>query len=117
TPDHLGYAGRRVLVSRKWSNKTLTEHKQDRRTWVLEALGIADEPADPHRYIWQPVSPADADAPSLTTRLLRSIHQRQRWRNRLQRLPAQATGQGLSAMREAAWPRSPPKQRSRFPNW
>ncbi|MEU7877814.1 hypothetical protein [Microbispora bryophytorum] len=27
-----------MLVSRKWSNKTLTEHKQDRRTWVLEAL-------------------------------------------------------------------------------
>lgn len=26
-PEHLGYAGRRVLVSRKWSNKTLAEHK------------------------------------------------------------------------------------------
>jgi excisionase family DNA binding protein len=24
-PDHLGYAGRRVLVSRKWSGKTLAE--------------------------------------------------------------------------------------------
>ncbi|GAA3421729.1 hypothetical protein GCM10018952_69370 [Streptosporangium vulgare] len=23
--EHLGYAGRRVLVSRKWSNKTLRE--------------------------------------------------------------------------------------------
>jgi hypothetical protein len=54
-PDHLGYGGRRVLVSRKWSNKTLTEHKQDRRTWVLEALGQPDEPTDPHRCIWRPV--------------------------------------------------------------
>ncbi|WP_370021840.1 replication initiator [Planotetraspora sp. GP83] len=40
-----------VLVSRKWSNKTLIEHKQDRRTWVLEALGVSDEPVDPHRYV------------------------------------------------------------------
>ncbi|MBB5773623.1 replication initiator [Nonomuraea jabiensis] len=44
-PEHLGYAGRRVLVSRKWSNKTLAEHKQDRRTWVLEPLGRG-RPAD-----------------------------------------------------------------------
>ena len=44
-PEHLGYAGRRVLVSRKWSGKTLADHKQDRRTWVLEVLGQADEPA------------------------------------------------------------------------
>ncbi|WP_344843230.1 replication initiator [Nonomuraea dietziae] len=35
-PEHLGYPGRRVLVSRKWSNKTLTEHRADRRAWVLE---------------------------------------------------------------------------------
>lgn len=27
---HLGYAGRRVLVSRKWSDKTLANHKADR---------------------------------------------------------------------------------------
>ena len=25
--DHLGYAGRRVLVSRKWSGKTLADHR------------------------------------------------------------------------------------------
>ncbi|MFI6505153.1 replication initiator [Nonomuraea typhae] len=62
-PDHLGYAGRRVLVSRKWSNKTLAEHKQDRRTWVLEALGHPDEPTDPHRYLWTPVPAGDANLP------------------------------------------------------
>ncbi|GGP17057.1 hypothetical protein GCM10012278_83310 [Nonomuraea glycinis] len=59
-PDHLGYAGRRVLVSRKWSNKTLAEHKQDRRTWVMEALGQSDQPTDPHRYIWKPALSAGA---------------------------------------------------------
>ncbi|GAA2878375.1 hypothetical protein HD593_011098 [Nonomuraea rubra] len=42
-PEHLGYAGRRVLVSRKWSNKTLAEHKQDRRTWVLEAQAAGQD--------------------------------------------------------------------------
>jgi hypothetical protein len=29
--DHLGYAGRRVLVSRKWSGKTLADHRADRK--------------------------------------------------------------------------------------
>ncbi|MGW5876884.1 replication initiator [Nocardiopsis terrae] len=38
--EYLGYAGRRVLVSRKWSGKTLADHKADRLAWVLDALGI-----------------------------------------------------------------------------
>ena len=28
--EYLGYAGRRVLVSRKWSGKTLADHRADR---------------------------------------------------------------------------------------
>ncbi|MFI9556030.1 replication initiator [Nonomuraea endophytica] len=88
-PDHLGYAGRRVLVSRKWSNKTLTEHKQDRRTWVLEALGQPDEPTDPHRYTWAHVPAGDANLPPLAVRLMRSIHERQRWRAHLRQLEEQ----------------------------
>ncbi|MEV5893180.1 replication initiator [Nonomuraea fuscirosea] len=96
-PEHLGYAGRRVLVSRKWSNKTLAEHKQDRRTWVLEALGQTDKPTDPHRYIWRPVPVGDANVPPLAARLLRSVHERQRWRAHLRELAARAAGQNLSA--------------------
>ncbi|MFO7399923.1 MAG: replication initiator protein [Actinomycetales bacterium] len=96
-PEHLGYAGRRVLVSRKWSNKTLTEHKHDRRTWVLEALGLPDETVDPHRYIWRPVKPTDPDVAPIGIRLLRSVHERQRWRAHMDRLHAQAHGQDLSA--------------------
>jgi hypothetical protein len=96
-PDHLGYAGRRILVSRKWSDKTLSEHKQDRRTWVLEALGQADEPTDPHRYVWRPVPAGDANVPPLAVRLLRSVHERQRWRAHLRELEARAAGQELSA--------------------
>jgi hypothetical protein len=100
--EHLGYAGRRVLVSRKWSNKTLTEHKQDRRTWVLEALGVPDEPVDPHRYVWRPVPHGDANVPPLTVRILRSVHERQRWRNHMNQLQAQAEGRDFSAIPSAA---------------
>jgi hypothetical protein len=42
-PEHLGYAGRRVLVSRKWSGKTLGDHRADRRDWVLRMLGNSAE--------------------------------------------------------------------------
>lgn len=101
-PEHLGYAGRRVLVSRKWSNKTLAEHKQDRRTWVLEALGQADEPTDPHRYVWRPVKPGDPDLAPVGVRLLRSVAERQRWRAHLRELEARANGQDLSATGEEA---------------
>ncbi|NEW54045.1 replication initiator protein, partial [Nocardia cyriacigeorgica] len=41
--DTLGLPGRRVLVSRRWSNKTLPDHKQDRADFVrqtLAAVGI-----------------------------------------------------------------------------
>jgi hypothetical protein len=41
--DHLGIAGRRVLVSRKWSNKTLDDHRAERGEFVrqlLERTGI-----------------------------------------------------------------------------
>ncbi|WP_181019679.1 replication initiator [Nonomuraea typhae] len=97
-PEHLGYAGRRVLVSRKWSNKTLTEHKQDRRTWVLQALGQPDEPTDPGRYIWRPIKTGDPDLDPIRVRLLRSVAKRLQWRAHLRDLEAR----NLSATGEAA---------------
>ncbi len=36
--ENLGLGGRRVLVSRQWSGKTLGEHRADRATVVREAL-------------------------------------------------------------------------------
>jgi Replication initiator protein, pSAM2 len=39
--ENLGLGGRRVLVSRQWSGKTLTEHKADRATVVREGLTSA----------------------------------------------------------------------------
>ena len=57
--EYLGYAGRRVLVSRKWSGKTLADHRADRKTWLTGTLGL---PAtDPARYAWEPVTPGDPD--------------------------------------------------------
>ncbi len=53
-PEHLGYAGRRVLVSRKWSGKTLADHRADRKNWLLSTLGVQTDPA---RYAWEPVTP------------------------------------------------------------
>ncbi|MBB2909350.1 hypothetical protein FHS43_000596 [Streptosporangium becharense] len=92
-PEHLGYAGRRVLVSRKWSNKTLREHKADRRAWVLDMLGLPDDtPADPHRYVWRPVSAKDPTRTPLAKRLLREVANRQRTRARLAELEARADG-------------------------
>ncbi|PSK99294.1 hypothetical protein CLV63_10315 [Murinocardiopsis flavida] len=85
--EHLGYAGRRVLVSRKWSGKTVADHKADRLTWVLETLGI--DPANPEPdsgadspvrlamagtdTAWELARPTDPDVPPREHRLLRAV--------------------------------------------
>ena len=48
---HLGLGGRRVLVSRQWTGKTLTEHRADRAEVVRQTLAAAgvDMP-DTDRY-------------------------------------------------------------------
>ncbi|PRX46339.1 hypothetical protein B0I32_14528 [Nonomuraea fuscirosea] len=103
--EHLGYAGRRILVSRKWSNKTLREHKADRRAWVLDMLGLSDETVtDPHRYVWRPVSSKDPNRTPLAKRLLREVANRRRTRARLIELQARADGHPVpsSALEVAA---------------
>jgi hypothetical protein len=76
-PEQLGYAGRRVLVSRKWSGKTLADHRADRKAWLLSTLGIPD--ADPARYTWAPVTSGDPDHMPPAQRLLHVVADRQRW--------------------------------------
>jgi hypothetical protein len=76
-PEHLGYAGRRVLVSRKWSGKTLADHRADRKQWLLATLGIPDP--DTTRYTWAPVTPGDPDHMPPAQRLLHVVADRQRW--------------------------------------
>jgi hypothetical protein len=76
-PEHLGYTGRRVLVSRKWSGKTLADHRGDRKAWLVETLGL--EAPDPARYTWHVVTPSDDDYLPPDKRLLHIVADRNRW--------------------------------------
>jgi hypothetical protein len=101
--EYLGYAGRRVLVSRKWSGKTLADHCADRKAWLTEML---DLPAtDPDRYTWELVTPGDADHMPNPQRLLHVVADRMRWLAALdqaRRRAAGGTGPDLSATGRAA---------------
>jgi hypothetical protein len=92
--EYLGYAGRRVLVSRKWSGKTLADHRADRKTWLLETLGITDP--DPSDYTWEPVTPGDPDHMPPAQRLLHVVADRQKWHAALVQARARASGQDTS---------------------
>jgi hypothetical protein len=89
--ENLGLGGRRILVSRQWSGKTLTEHKADRATIVRQAL-LASGITAPEiermaatvtlrdgspRFVWTDTRP---DPPSYVRVILASIAERQRWR-------------------------------------
>lgn len=105
----LGFTGRRVLVSRQWSNKTLADHRNDRKAWVRALLtlsatgtdnqaattdgGQADETAD--RWEYELASRDDPDVPPPHVHFLRKIAERQQWQaqrdaaiQRLQQLSA-----------------------------
>ena len=100
--EHLGYAGRRVLVSRKWSGKTLADHRADRKAWLTAML---DLPAmDPARYRWERVTPADGDNLSPASRLLHVLADRTRWQNALDlaRRRAEQEAERLAIGQEAA---------------
>jgi hypothetical protein len=85
----LGIGGRRVLISRDWSGKTLSDHKADTREWVRALLGVTegvdqvDAPVDGSHLAWDMARPTDGDVPPLAHRLLRSISERARWRSQL----------------------------------
>ncbi|MPZ59797.1 MAG: replication initiation protein [Propionibacteriales bacterium] len=102
--DNLGYGGRRVLVSRKWTGKTLADHKADRTEVVRQALaaaGIEMEDVDRYsatatdddgkpRYIWSPLDPKDTDPPTYKQIILTAIADKQRWRAQYEQAKAQA---------------------------
>jgi hypothetical protein len=82
--EHLGIAGRRVLVSRKWSNKTLEDHRAERTEFVrqlLDAAGIhpSHGPRD-GPYHWERPAPSDPDIPPRALLLLHAVAERQRWK-------------------------------------
>jgi hypothetical protein len=79
--ENLGYAGRRVLVSRKWSGKTLTDHRANRKAWLIAMLDLpATEGAD---FKWERVTPGDPDHMPPTQRLLHVLHDRSTWNTAL----------------------------------
>jgi len=101
--ENLGYAGRRVLVSRKWSGKTLADHRADRKAWLIAMLDI---PAigDSNSYRWERVDPADPDYLPATQRLLQVLADRSRWREAVivAKRRAAELNASLSATRRAA---------------
>jgi Replication initiator protein, pSAM2 len=98
--EYLGCAGRRVLVSRKWSGKTLADHRADRGTWLTGMLGL---PAtDPARYSWEPVKPGDPDHMPNGQRLLHVVADRIQWQTALELARRRAAEADLSATGRAA---------------
>jgi replication initiator protein RepSA len=88
----LGFTGRRVLISRQWSGKTLADHRADNQTWLRAILaGALDDnedqavTAESGQYYYQLARPDDPDVPSLQVRIMRSITNRQRTRTALAR--------------------------------
>jgi hypothetical protein len=105
----LGLPGRRVLASRKWSGKTLADHKADRRRFVVEALaavGIVKEDTDTSRLVWHNVRPGDPNVPPRAHLLLHGIAERTRWQAEYDRAMQAAHGSGappdVSATPDAA---------------
>jgi replication initiator protein RepSA len=98
--EHLGYAGRRVLVSRKWSGKTLADHRGDRKAWLTETLGL--EAPDPARYTWHVVTPDDPDYLPPDKRMLYVVVERTRLKSALDEARRRTREAELSATGRAA---------------
>jgi hypothetical protein len=78
--DTLGIGGRRVLVSRNWSGKTLADHKWDQVAWVRKVLAVnLDEDqaqVDAPKAEWSRVLPGEPGLDDMPRRLLRAISTR-----------------------------------------
>jgi hypothetical protein len=86
---NLGVGGRRVLVSRRWTGKTLTEHRADRATVVRAALEEAGIDPDDHdelsvtgtdgRWAWEILARSQVDERTWTAAITEAINTRTRW--------------------------------------
>jgi len=103
--ENLGLGGRRVLLSRQWTGKTLTEHRADRREVVAQVLasaGIEAPEADrlaaartlpdgTPRYVW---ADTDPDETTYVAVIAASLRQAQAWRSQYERAKSIATQRG-----------------------
>ncbi|WP_405149363.1 helitron helicase-like domain-containing protein [Nocardia salmonicida] len=79
--DTLALPGRRVLNSKKWTGKTLPDHKAERAEFVrqqLAAVGIV-KPDTSHVRVY-PVPPGDPDAPPREHLVMALVNARSKWR-------------------------------------
>ena len=89
---NLGLGGRRVLVSRKWTGKTLAVHRSDRAAVVRAALEEAGIDPDDHdelavsgtdgRWSWELLGRSRVDDRTYAMAIGEQIITRQRWRFR-----------------------------------
>ncbi|WP_051192494.1 replication initiator [Nocardia jiangxiensis] len=104
--DTLGLPGRRVLVSRRWSGKTLPDHRADRVEFVRQLLaqvGIT-KPDTSHLKV-TPVEPGDTSRPLREHLIMGAISRRSTWRAEYlrARMAAEPSGlQDISATQNAA---------------
>jgi hypothetical protein len=97
--DTLGFTGRRMLVSRSWSTRTLTDIRMDSAAWVRTVLASHPESADDvssaeatpatgpvansPRFYYELARPDDPDVAPYQHRILVAIAARERWRHHL----------------------------------
>jgi hypothetical protein len=94
----LGVKGRRVLVSRDWSGKSLADHRYDQAAWRRQLVrvtpGLEDEIDEemwarieaarngggPAPISWELARPGDPDVPDMARRLMLMIDTHQRFK-------------------------------------
>ncbi|KZM73822.1 replication initiator [Nocardia terpenica] len=104
--ETLGMRGRRVLVSRRWTGKTLADHQADRVDFVREMLREAgiSRPDDRDRWVVRPSDPGDPNKPPREHLIMNDVTTRLAWRYEYDkaRLFEPPTPQGDSANQDAA---------------
>jgi hypothetical protein len=99
---NLGLGGRRVLVSRQWTGKTLAGHRADRAAVVRAALEEAGIDPDDHdelsisgtdgRWSWELLGRSRVDDHTYAAAIAQEITTRQRWRHQYETAKAARAG-------------------------
>ncbi|WP_308417519.1 replication initiator [Nocardia veterana] len=83
------------MVSRRWTGKTLPDHKADRAEFVRQVLAqVGIQKPDPSRLIVKPVEPGDKNVPPREHLIMASIAQRIKWRAQYETARLQASPPG-----------------------